>query len=236
MKVIKKKNLYQLTPAIFPVNCFVYETATSLVVIDMGNKLFIEEVRKLELKTEKKVTVLLLTHAHGDHVNGVAKFKKVFPTVKVGISVRDNKLLEGDFSLLKDEANKKIKGGFPKEPIPIDFMFQPEQEIEGLRIVACPGHTPGSVAFLDNEGVLIAGDALQLCGGIAVAGIVRPLFPFPAFGTWDARTALASAKVLVELQPKLLAVGHGTMLEHPVAEMTQAIRTAERKLQDEKDY
>ncbi|MGM0216016.1 MBL fold metallo-hydrolase [Enterococcus sp. AZ109] len=238
MKILKKRNLYQLTflPAIFPINCFVYEKADSLIVFDMGTTGFVKELVKLEKQTGKTVSTLLLTHAHGDHVNGVPAFRKAFPSVKVGISARDRKLLASDFSLLENEASSKIKGGVPKEEIPVDFIFEPDEEIAGFKIVAVPGHTPGSVAFIDSEGTLIAGDAFQLRCGIAVAGIIRPLFPFPALGTWDAATALVSAKVLAALQPELLAVGHGDMLEHPAAKMEQAIKTAERKLQHEKNH
>ncbi len=238
MKIMKKRNLYQLTflPAIFPVNCFVYEKSDRLIVFDMGMKGFVNEIKKLEEQTGKSVSILLLTHAHGDHVNGVPKFREVFPKVNIGISARDKKLLAGDFSLLATEAPGKIKGGVSKTEIPVDFIFEPGEEIDGLKVIAAPGHTPGSVAFLDENGVMIAGDAFQLRGGIAVAGIIRPLFPFPAFGTWDATTALMSAKKLVEFQPSLLAVGHGDMLENPVSEMQNAIKTAERKLHLEENY
>ncbi|MBO1308597.1 MBL fold metallo-hydrolase [Enterococcus sp. 669A] len=238
MKILKKRNLYQLTfmSAIFPVNCFVYEKSDCLMVFDMGMKGFVNEIKKLEEQTGKSVSTLLLTHAHGDHVNGVPKFREVFPKVKIGISARDKKLLAGDFSLLETEAPGKIKGGVPKAEVPVDFTFEPGEEIAGLKVIAAPGHTPGSVAFLNEDSVMIAGDAFQLWGGIAVAGIVRPLFPFPAFGTWDATTALESARKLVKLEPKLLAVGHGDLLENPTADMHTAIRTAERKLQLEENH
>ncbi len=236
MRIQKIGKLYQLTPRIFPVNCFVYERSNSLLVIDMGVKGFVEEILKLEKKTGKRATTLLLTHAHGDHINGVPAFRQCFPEAKIGISVRDKKIVDGDLSLFADEAQKKIKGGIPKEPIPIDFTFQPGEEIDGLKVVACPGHTPGSVAFLSSEGLLIAGDAFQLSGEIAVAGIIRPFFPFPALATWDAETALVSAKALLELCPELLAVGHGSMLEHPSVEMSHAIEQAERRLKLEKNH
>src|SRR5690606_31675869 len=62
------------------------------------------------------------------------------------------------------------------------------------------------MAFLDTRtGALIAGDAFQTKGGIAVAGQLRPGFPFPALATWHQRTALESAKKLGKHRPSLLA-------------------------------
>jgi hypothetical protein len=75
---------------------------------------------------------------------------------------------------------------------------------------------------------LIAGDAFQTRGGIAVSGVVRPLFPFPAIATWNKQTALASAVALRALGPSLLAVGHGNALREPAPAMDRAIETARR--------
>jgi hypothetical protein len=58
---------------------------------------------------------------------------------------------------------------------------------------------------------------------------VKWLFPFPAWATWHKPTALETAKKLRALNPSLLAVGHGKVLTDPLAEMDQAIATAERE-------
>jgi glyoxylase-like metal-dependent hydrolase (beta-lactamase superfamily II) len=66
---------------------------------------------------------------------------------------------------------------------------------------------------------------------LAVAGKVKPLFPFPAFGTWNKEIALESARKLRDLNPSLLAVGHGPMLINPVEAMSKAINNAEKSLE-----
>ncbi|MBP2002426.1 glyoxylase-like metal-dependent hydrolase (beta-lactamase superfamily II) [Paenibacillus shirakamiensis] len=81
-----------------------------------------------------------------------------------------------------------------------------------------------------RSGALIAGDAMQLRGGMAVSGQIRPLFPFPAWATWSGEESLKSAQKLRDLQPSLLAVGHGAMLRSPVPAMDRAIATAARHL------
>jgi hypothetical protein len=65
---------------------------------------------------------------------------------------------------------------------------------------------------------------------MAVSGTVKPLFPFPALATWDKQTAIDSAKNLYSLQPSILAVGHGKMLEQPMKAIEKAIMDAEKKM------
>jgi glyoxylase-like metal-dependent hydrolase (beta-lactamase superfamily II) len=94
-------------------------------------------------------------------------------------------------------------------------------------VVGAPGHTPGQIALLDTrDRTLIAGDAFQTRGGIAVSGTVRWQFPFPAMATWHYPTALDSARRLRALEPSRLAIGHGEVLEQPLAAIDQAIAAA----------
>jgi glyoxylase-like metal-dependent hydrolase (beta-lactamase superfamily II) len=98
-------------------------------------------------------------------------------------------------------------------------------------VVSAPGHTPGHIALFDpRDGALIAGDAFQTRGGVAVSGTMRPLFPFPAMATWHRPTALASARRLRALEPIRLAVGHGEVLERPLAAIDRAIDVAARAM------
>ncbi|MGV2686048.1 MBL fold metallo-hydrolase, partial [Clostridium perfringens] len=97
-----------------------------------------------------------------------------------------------------------------------------------LKASATPGHTPGHMAFLDERsGILIAGDAWQTRGGLAVSGVFKPWFPFPALATWSKDLALESAKMLPARKPAVLAVGHVRMLKNPAAPMQQAVAHAE---------
>ncbi|MGX2946828.1 MBL fold metallo-hydrolase [Enterococcus alishanensis] len=231
------KNLRQITfmAIIFPVNCYVYETKNSLIVIDMGMKGFVKEIEEIKRATNKPVEMLLLTHAHGDHINGIPQFKKSFPEVPIGISKRDYRLLKGDFSLDTDEMPGKIKGGYPKVEMPIDFTFDDGEQLADILVIVTPGHTPGSVTFLTPEGFAIAGDAFQSRGRLAVSGDRVNSFPFPAFATWSKETALNSAKKFQHLDLQLLAVGHGDMLENPDKAIEQAVKEFEVKINGKKN-
>ena len=238
MKITQCKNLYQITwaPYIFPINCYVWEDKNELFVIDMGVKGFVSEIEKISKKLRKPVSKLLLTHAHTDHVNGVPLFHKIFPKVKIGVSQRDLMLLNGNFTLLPTEPQSKIKGGFSKDKIHIDFTFKDKDVLNQLEVIESPGHTPGSISFLDKSSkTLIAGDAFQVRGGIAVSGTLKVFFPFPSLATWNSQTALRSAKKLRKLNPAVLAVGHGKVLINPVSQIEKAIRVAERKKIEKKN-
>ena len=140
--------------------------------------------------------------------------------------------MDNDRGLEAHEPQTPIKGGVPKKlKTRPDRLLSDGEKIGSLVAVSAPGHTPGSMAFFDmRTGMLIAGDAFQIRGGLAVAGDMKLLFPFPSFGTWNRETALESAKKLAGLSPKLLACGHGRMLKSPLDEMEQAILHFENRI------
>jgi glyoxylase-like metal-dependent hydrolase (beta-lactamase superfamily II) len=234
MRLIKKGFLYQVTfmANLFPVNCYLVEEEDGLTLIDAALSFGFKGIVKAAESIGKPITKIVLTHAHDDHVGALDLLKDKLPDVSVYISVRDNRLMNGDRSLEQHEDQTPIKGGVPKKlKTRATILLKDGDQIGSLTAIESPGHTPGSMSFLDNRTkALMAGDAFQTRGGMAVAGDIKPLFPFPAFGTWSKITALKSAKKLAELEPSLLAVGHGEMIENPVEAMKQAIHHLEKKV------
>ena len=234
MKITKSGTVFQLTfmPRIFPVNCYLVEEKNELTLIDAALPYSGRSIINAAKMIGKPITKIVITHAHDDHVGALDALKGALPDVPVSISSRDALLFAGDVSLMENEANSPIRGGVPKRiKTRPDSFLQDGERIGSLEVIASPGHTPGSISLLDMRNrTLIAGDAFQTRGGTAVAGIIRPTFPFPAFGTWDKPTALGSAKKLMSLNPSLLAVGHGKMIEQPKSLINKAIIEAERKL------
>lgn len=227
IKVSKLQTVYQMAflPRIFPVNCYFIEEKDGLTLIDAGMPFCYKGIMHTAAQIGKPIRRIVLTHAHEDHVGALDGLKQQLPHVTVYISRRDAPLLSGDTTLLPGEPNVLIRGSVPKKvKTKADVLLQEGDRIESLLAVDATGHTPGSMAFLDTRnGILIAGDAFQTRGGIAVSGTVKPWFPFPAWATWHKPTALDSARKLSELQPAVLAVGHGVMVENPVHVMKQAI-------------
>ncbi|RHW41492.1 MBL fold metallo-hydrolase [Neobacillus notoginsengisoli] len=234
MKLTKEGQLYQLAfmPSVFPINCYFVEEEETLTLIDAALPYSAKGIISSAKKIGKPIGKIILTHAHEDHVGALDALKSALGEIPVYISKRDARLMENDRSLDAEEPQTPIKGGVPKKLITrADGFLSDGERIESLVAVSVPGHTPGSMAFFDTRTeMLIAGDAFQTRGGIAVAGDMKPLFPFPSFGTWSRELALESARKLAGLKPKLLACGHGVMLKEPLAVMEQAILHLENKI------
>lgn len=208
-------------------NCYVVIEEDGLTLVDSTTSSPGEDVAILAKQLGKELRRVALTHAHGDHVGGVAGIRSQFPGVEVSISERDAPILAGDKRAT--EPQSEVKGYFVKVDWKPDRLLKPGDRVGSLEMVAAPGHTPGHVAFLDvRDRSLIAGDAFQTRGGIAVSGDLRLLFPFPALATWNKQSALASAVALRALNPSLVAVGHGDVLSPPAAAMDRAIESARR--------
>ncbi|MGF6952172.1 glyoxylase-like metal-dependent hydrolase (beta-lactamase superfamily II) [Neobacillus sp. B4I6] len=234
MRMIKNGYLYQVTfmANVFPVNCYLVEEEDGLTLIDAALGFCAKGIMKAAESIGKPITKIVLTHAHEDHVGALDSIKDLLPDVPVYISKRDNRLMNGDRSLDPQEAQTPIKGGVPKKlKTKANLLLKEGDLIGSLTAIETPGHTPGSMSFLDlRTKALIAGDSFQTRGGMAVAGDIRAWFPFPAYGTWSKETALSSARKLVSYRPELLAVGHGDLVINPVNSMEHAIKNLERKL------
>ncbi|MFF2480821.1 MBL fold metallo-hydrolase [Paenibacillus sp. NPDC058071] len=236
MKMTKHQSIYQLTylPNLFPVNCYLIEEEDGLTLIDAAMPGNAAAILNAASSIGKPIVRIVLTHAHSDHIGALDALKDKLPEAKVYISERDARLLRGDRTLDPAEGNLPIKGGVPKpgaiRTVP-DTLLRGGDRIGSLLAVTAPGHTPGSIAFLDTRGgELIAGDAFQIRGGLAVSGQLQWRFPFPALATWNKQVALDSARKLKDLQPTLLAAGHGSWIHHPEERMNLAIAAAEARM------
>ena len=220
------ENLIQLTK--FGVmNSYLVKEEDGFTVIDTG----MAGMEKMIIETAKQqgqpIKRVVLTHAHSDHILGLDSLKKALPEVAVIASEQSTRFIAGDMSLEPGQANVPLKGDFPKVETRPTKTVKDNDTIGSLKVVATPGHTPGHISFYDErDGSLIAGDAFQTLGGIAVSGVIRWLFPLPAFATWHKPTAAQSAEKLLALNPRRLAPGHGKVLENPVAAMQKAIAKA----------
>ncbi len=220
-------------PRVFPVNCYLVREDDGLTLIDTGLPKSGEAILAAAQAVGKPIRRIILTHAHGDHVGSLDQLRHLLPDAEVLVSARDARFLVGDMRLDAHEPEARLRGGYQVVSTRPDRLLADGDRVGSLQVIGTPGHTPGHIAlFDDRDGSLIAGDAFQTHAGVAVAGSVRPLFPFPALATWHRPTALASARGLRALNPTRLAVGHGAVLEQPEAVMDQAITVAARALRE----
>lgn len=104
-------------------------------------------------------------------------------------------------------------------------VFEPGAATPGLpdwKCIPTPGHTSGHVSFFrEHDRVLIAGDALLTVNPNSLWDFVlqkQQVAGPPYIGTWNWRAAKASVAILAQLEPCVLAGGHGVpMTGHAIA-------------------
>ena len=139
-------------------NCSIFgsETTREAIVVDPGDE--IEEIVSILKRHALRVTAIVITHAHIDHIGGAAKLK-----VLTGAPVHMNEL---DLELYDHLDTQAAWLGMPvPERTTIDT---PALEGDTIRIdetdfhvLHTPGHTQGSSClWIPTQQKLIAGDTL----------------------------------------------------------------------------
>lgn len=223
-------NLTQLT-RMWMVNMYFVHEEDGLTLIDNGFSGSSKGILEAAGQAGRPIRRITLTHAHVDHAGSLDALREALPEAELVLPQRTAVFLAGDTSLLPGEPQVPLRGNFITSGAQPDRTLAPGERLGSLRVVAAPGHSPDQVAFLDErDGTLIAGDAFQTLGGFAVSGVMRWRFPLPAMATWHLPTAVETARSLAALQPKRLAVGHGTLLENPGQTIASGISAAESKI------
>jgi glyoxylase-like metal-dependent hydrolase (beta-lactamase superfamily II) len=134
---------------------------------------------------------VLITHAHGDHFDGLIKVARRSPGAALYAGAADAESIQ-DFS---GRRLRTVADG---------------QEVFGLQVVETPGHTPGHIAVFDPESrLLVAGDALNN----TIDGLRGPMPEFTA----DKGAAAESVRKLAALEPEVILCGHGPPVQQDAA-------------------
>jgi glyoxylase-like metal-dependent hydrolase (beta-lactamase superfamily II) len=181
-----------------PFDCSIYLVDFGeLVLIDSGaGKSFDRLVSNIETLgfDPRKLTTVLATHAHIDHIGSLHEFQREFGARVIAHELDARGIEEGRG--IAAEAY-----GVLYTPCRVDVIIHGSQEVlvfgdHELNVIHIPGHTPGSIAaYLDTGG-------RRVLFGQDVHGPY-----YPAWGA-DPAKARTSLQKLVELKADSLCEGH----------------------------
>jgi glyoxylase-like metal-dependent hydrolase (beta-lactamase superfamily II) len=149
-------------------NPMVINTGSKLVLIDTGNGLGAYDqtkgaVGQLNANMQaagidpKNIDIVLISHFHGDHMNGLKKAdgSLVYPNAEVKVPSVEQKFWA-------DESNASKTNGFNKPNFPnvkkaFDGIKVTEHEWDkevapGITAIGTPGHTPGHTSYVVSSG------------------------------------------------------------------------------------
>lgn len=164
----------QITNSFSPV---VLKIGGKTVAIDTGNGLAAFEASKGAVGNcqnnmkaagidPKSVDIVLISHLHGDHINGLknADGTPAYPNAEIKVAATEWAFFTNDANIEKASATnkrnfenvKKVFAGLKPT------QFEAGKEVApGVTAIASPGHTPGHTSFVVSSGskrVLVQGD------------------------------------------------------------------------------
>jgi len=170
---------------------YILECEDGLILVDVGFTPECHENIQAELdimgKTWDDIKMIIITHAHGDHINNLPRVKKL----------TDAEVIVGD----GDEAQLESRTG-----VPADMMLDTGDIIGAcgnIEIIHIPGHSAGNLSlYLHKYKAIIAGDTIF---GDSEGTLEAP----PEKYCDDAEAAAKNLKILENYDFDALLLSHG---------------------------
>lgn len=206
----------------------------------------IREAAESLFGADARPVAILLTHVHPDHSGSALELARAWncPVYlhpdEMELAITRNLTAVVRYAnpldrwiilpLLRLLPRRRVEAMMEKESlIGVVQTFEPEVAPPGLpdwTSISTPGHSPGHTAFFRRDDrALISGDALLTVNLGSLRGVLawtlrpnRPRLSEPPWYTnWDRSKMLASAGAVVQLQPRIVAPGHGRPLSGEAA-------------------
>lgn len=177
-------------------NCYlVYDDETrECAVIDPGaeHEKIVAAIADLELKP----VIVLNTHGHVDHIGANSDIVQKY-AVPLAMHAADTDMLK-----VSDYIELSLLLGARNSPAPDRLLSDGDEIAVGrtsLRVLHTPGHTPGSIGFVQG-GVLFSGDTL-FCGGVGRTDLPG--------GSWKDLERSIRERILTLPEETVVLPGHG---------------------------
>lgn len=202
----------------------------SWVLIDAGLKSSgarIKKIASILFPDHPTPAAILLTHGHFDHTGALKELANEW-NVPVYCHYLELPYLSGKSDYPPPDATvdhgfmARMAWMYPKKAIDVSSHLQilpPDGSVPhlpGWNYLYTPGHAPGHVSFFRQRGrVLIAGDAIVTTIQESVLSVLtqkKVLSGPPKYFTYDWEAAHNSVRHIADLDPDVIASGHGKPL------------------------
>lgn len=226
-----KADIYYYTDQMVNIGFVGHPEKGEWVLIDAGLPHAASEIKSVVVDRfgkGSKPAAILLTHAHFDHVGGLAALLEEWD-VPIYAHSKELPYLRGEKSYPKPDTS--VEGGllakmanlYPNEPIDLGNAVQalPDDNqvphLENWKWVHTPGHTPGHVSFYrENDRLLFSGDAFITVRQDSFYRVLMQTAEVngpPRYYTTDWKAAFESVQKLAELNPEIVVPGHGVSMK-----------------------
>ena len=174
----------------YEVNCSVLVMDGRAWIIDPGSEP--DRIEAALAKANATPELILLTHAHFDHICAVAGLQARHPGLPVYIHPADAQVIAHPLNQCPPE--------YPPSPMPQNLRDC--RELKGVSVIETPGHTPGGCCYhFPEASLLLSGDTL-FAGSVG-----RTDFP-----GGNMKALMASLQKLLALPDSTTVVpGHGPL-------------------------
>jgi glyoxylase-like metal-dependent hydrolase (beta-lactamase superfamily II) len=164
------------------------------------------------------LALILHTHGHGDHVGSTAALKRLHP-IPAAMHPADVEMAKSGHNkpfhtsrltarLIAPFVDRPFEGITPE--VMLDSQFDLTSYGVPGEVIHTPGHTPGSVSIIFNDGQAIVGDVMM---GGHLGGAFLPHLPRVHYYYDDIAALERSRRWLLERGVTRFYVGHGGPLE-----------------------
>lgn len=171
MKIIEagKMNVMQFTWDVLDSNSFVIEGDQSFLIIDP-----VDNEDLYAYAAQKQKAIILLTHAHFDHICGLNKLRSIMPKTKVITSLSCSNNIQDPKRNLSSIANPLMAFHEHRDEIrdeiepfacrPADITYEGKMQMDWngmkLKMAEFSGHSKDSSCFLLDGKFLFSGDTI----------------------------------------------------------------------------